>query len=282
MNRRRRKEKIALLLMRLSLALVLLSLSAIVLMILVRGFPSLSLSMLFETPRGGYYLGKEGGIANAIVGSLCLGFGASIIALCVSIPAAIALQKEYSSRRVAGISRIVLDILWGTPSIVYGAFAFVVMVYFGLRASLLGGILTLAFLMLPVMVRSMEEVIRMIPKGLREMAYSLGATRLETTLSILLRQALPGIITAILLAFGRAIGDAASILFTAGYTDYMPGSLLDPVASLPLAIFFQIGTPFPEVQERAYAAALILFVMVLAVNLAARFLGARLSRNIIR
>ncbi len=282
MNRRRRKERVALLLMRLSLAVVLLSLSAIVLMILIRGVPSLSLSMVTDTPRGGYYLGREGGIANAIAGSLCLGIGASLIALCVSIPAAFALQREYSSRRVARISRIVLDVLWGTPSIVYGAFAFVVMVYFGLRASLLAGILTLALLMLPVMVRSMEEVIRVIPRGLKEMAYSLGATRLETTLSILFRQALPGIITASLLAFGRAIGDAASILFTAGYTDSMPGSLLDPVASLPLAIFFQIGTPFPEVQERAYAAALILLVMVLAVNLAARFLGSRLSRNVIR
>jgi len=85
-----------------------------------------------------------------------------------------------------------------------------------------------------------------------------------------------------MLAFGRGIGDAASILFTAGYTDFMPRSIFDPVASLPLAVFFQIGTPFPEVQQRAYAAALILLVIVLAVNLIARLLHHRLSRNIIR
>jgi phosphate transport system permease protein len=156
------------------------------------------------------------------------------------------------------------------------------MVYFGLRASLLGGIFVLTLLMLPIMVRSMEEVIRMIPFELKEIAYALGTTRFEMTLAVVLRQALPGILTAILLAFGRGIGDAASILFTAGYTDYMPGSLFDPVASLPLAVFFQIGTPIPEVQERAYASALILLVIVLFVNVVSRLLGRRFSRNIIR
>jgi phosphate transport system permease protein len=156
------------------------------------------------------------------------------------------------------------------------------MVYFGLRASLLAGILTLALLMLPVMVRSMEEVIRVIPRGLKEMAYSLGPRAWRRHSPFSSARPFRGSSPPPLLAFGRAIGDAASILFTAGYTDSMPGSLLDPVASLPLAIFFQIGTPFPEVQERAYAAALILLVMVLAVNLAARFLGSRLSRNVIR
>ena len=98
---------------------------------------------------------------------------------------------------------------------------------------------------------------------------------------MVLRQALPGIITAILLAFGRGIGDAASILFTAGYTDEIPRSLFDPVASLPLAVFFQIGTPIPEVQERAYAAALVLLAIVLLVNLISRFLARRFSRYII-
>ena len=102
------------------------------------------------------------------------------------------------------------------------------------------------------------------------------------TLAVVLRQAVPGILTAILLAFGRGVGDAAALLFTAGYTDYMPGSLLDPVASLPLAIFFQIATPVPEVQARAYAAALILLAIVLAINLASRLLGRRFSRHVIQ
>ena len=122
----------------------------------------------------------------------------------------------------------------------------------------------------------------MIPMELKEIAYSLGTTKIETTLAVVFRQAMPGIITAILLAFGRGIGDAASILFTAGYTDYIPTSLFDPAASLPLAVSFQIGTPIPEVRERAYASALILLIIVLIVNVLARLLGRRFSRNVIR
>jgi phosphate transport system permease protein len=147
---------------------------------------------------------------------------------------------------------------------------------------LLGGIIALALLMLPIMTRSIEEVIRMIPPELKELTYALGATRIETTLTVVLRQALPGIVTGVLLAFGRGIGDAASILFTAGYTDYIPRSLFDPVASLPLAVFFQVATPIPEVQDRAYASALILLLIVLVVSVASRLLSRRFSRHIIR
>lgn len=268
-------------LMQLSLILLLGMLAGVILVILIRGASALSLSMLIDTPKGGYYLGGEGGIANAIAGSLYLAFGASLCALLFSLPVAFALQKEYASPRLAGISRIVLEVLWGIPSIVYGAVGFVVMVYFGIRASLLGGIFVLTLLTMPIMVRSMEEILRMVPGELREIAVSLGTTRLETAW-IVFRQVIPGIVTAVILAFGRAIGDAASILFTAGYTDSMPRSLLDPVASLPLAIFFQIGTPIPEVQERAYAAALVLLLIVLVVNIAARIMGERFSRNVIR
>jgi phosphate transport system permease protein len=282
MMSRRLEEKVFKGLMIISLTLVLTTLAGIIFIIVIKGAPALTLSMLIETPKGGYYLGKSGGIANAIVGSLYLSLGASIVSILLSLPVAFALQKEYASRRIAGFTRLVLDILWGTPSIVYGAFGFVVMVYFGLRASLLGGIIVLTLLMLPIMVRSMEEVIRMIPMELKEISYALGTTKLETTFSVILRQALPGIITAILLAFGRGIGDAASILFTAGYTDYIPRSLLDPVASLPLAVFFQIGTPSPEVQERAYASALILLLIILIVCVVSRLLGHRFSKNIVR
>ncbi len=128
----------------------------------------------------------------------------------------------------------------------------------------------------------MEEVIKLVPNDMKEASYTLGATRFETTAGVIMKQALPGIVTAILLAFGRGIGDAASILFTAGYTDSLPRSLFDPVASLPLAIFFQLGTPFPEVQQRAYASALILLIIVLALSIASRALSKRFMKNIIR
>jgi phosphate transport system permease protein len=282
MRARRFEEAVFRGLMLASLGLVLSVLVGIIVVVALRGASALSLSMLVQTPKGGYYLGKEGGIANAIVGSLYLAFGGSVLAILLGLPIAFALQKEYTGRRLASITRLALDALWGTPSIVYGAFGFLIMRYLGIGTSLLGGILALGLLMTPIMTRAMEESIRMVPLELKEISYAMGATRIETTLAVVFRQALPGIITAAVLAFGRGIGDAASILFTAGYTDYIPRSLFDPVASLPLAVFFQLGTPFPEVQRRAYASALILLVIVLVASLAARLLGRRFSKNIVR
>ncbi len=282
MRLRKLEEHFFIGLMMVSLAILLALLIGIVAVIAIRGASSLSLSMVVQTPQGGYYLGKGGGIANAIVGSLYLSFGATLLSLLLSLPIAFAMQKEYSSRFLSNMTRIALDILWGTPSIVYGAFGFIVMVFLGLTASLLGGIIALTLLMLPIMTRSIEEVIRMIPVELKETAYSLGTTRIETSVRVVLRQALPGIATGILLAFGRGIGDAASILFTAGYTDYIPRSLFDPVASLPLAVFFQVATPIPEVQQRAYASALILLIIVLIVSVTSRWLSRRFSKHIIR
>ncbi len=282
MRRQIIEEKIFKALMIASLATVFLALLAIIVIIVARGAKAMSIDMIIKLPEGGYYLGKGGGVANAIVGSLLLTGGASIISLALALPIAFALQREYIPRRIARVTRLALDVLWGTPSIVYGAFGFVIMVYLGIGASLLGGIIALSLLMLPIMTRAMEEIIRMVPMQLKEISYSLGTTRLETTFSVVLRQALPGVCTAAMLAFGRGIGDAASILFTAGYTDSIPQALDEPVASLPLAVFFQILTPLPAVQDRAYASALILLLVVLLVNLVARLLSARFSRNIIK
>lgn len=266
-----------------SLIIVVGSLFAVISVIIWNGLPSLTLSMITQTPKGGYYLGKEGGILNAIVGSIYLAFGSSLLALVVSLPAALSLQTDYIGRsRAATVIRFSLDILWGTPSIVYGAFGFIIMLYLGLRASLLGGILVLAMLQLPIMIRSMEEVIRMVPAEIKEASYTLGATRFETTFGVIIKQVLPGLITAMLLAFGRGIGDAASILFTAGYTDNLPRSLFSPVASLPLAVFFQLGTPFPEVQRRAYTSAMLLMMIVLTLSIVSRYLSKKFMKNVVR
>ncbi len=247
-----------------------------------RGLPALNLDMLTQTPKGGYYLGKEGGILNAIVGSLYLAGGGTLLALLASLPIALYLQLYAARSRRAEVIRLALDVLWGVPSIVYGAFGFIIMLALGMRASLLGGIIALAFLELPIMARAMDEAIAMVPQALKEASFALGATRLETALKVVVRQTLPGLLTAILLAFGRGIGDAASVLFTAGYTDRLPDSLLSPAASLPLAVFFQLGTPFPAVQERAYASALVLTAMILVLSLLARRLTGRLTKHVIR
>lgn len=283
MDRRRLEERLFKGLMIAATLVVVGSLFAVFLAVIFKGAPALSLSMITQTPEGGYYLGKGGGILNAIVGSIYLGLGATALALIIALPVALFLQSDYIGRsRFATTIRLSLDVLWGVPSIVYGAFGFIIMLYLGMRACLLGGIIALTLLELPIMIRAIDEVARRVPQELKEASYAMGATRLETTIGVVCRQILPGALTAILLAFGRGIGDAASILFTAGYTDSLPHSLFDPVASLPLAVFFQIGTPFPEVQQRAYASALILLLLVLLLSIVSRLLVRRFTKYVMR
>jgi phosphate transport system permease protein len=266
----------------LSMLIVLGSLVSVLVVVFLRGAPALSVSMLTQTSTGGYYLGKEGGILNAIVGSAYLVGGATAIAVAISLPTALYLNEYASRSKLASFARQSLDVLWSVPSIIYGVFGFTIMVYLGIRASLLGGIMALGLLELPIMIRAMDEVMRMIPLKLKESSYALGATKLETALNVVARQALPGITMGVLLAVGRAIGDAASVLFTAGYTDSIPRSLFDPAASLPLAVFFQLATPFPEVQQRAYASGFILLVIVLSLSVASRLLTKRTTAYVIK
>ncbi len=279
-KRRHIEETVAKGFMLLAFLIVAASLLSILWTILSRGLPALSWEMISQTPKGGYYLGKEGGILNAIVGSLILASGGTLIALVISLPIALYMETYIQKSRWARWVRLTMDVLWGIPSIVYGAFGFILMLSIGLRASVLGGIIVLALLEIPILTRAIDEVIRLMPEDLTQSSLALGATKLETALKVVIRQMLPGIVTAMLLAFGRGIGDAASVLFTAGYTDRIPDSLLRPTASLPLAIFFQLGTPYPEVQQRAYASALILTIIVLVISLASRFLSARFSKYI--
>jgi phosphate transport system permease protein len=238
--------------------------------------------MVSQVPKGGFYMGKEGGILNAIIGSLYLGLGGTLLAIFFSLPIALYLKTYLSDSKWGQYVRLSLDVLWGIPSIVYGAFGFTLMITFGLRASLLAGIIILALIELPIMTRAMDEVIRRMPADLEHAALALGSTKLEVALRVVTRQMLPGITTAILLAFGRGIGDAASVLFTAGYTDRIVNSLMRPTASLPLAVFFQLGSPYPEVQQRGYASALILTIIVLVVSLGSRWLSSRLNKYTVK
>lgn len=280
--RQRLEENVFKAIMMLSAGIVAASLIFIMLTIFLKGFPALSLDMLTKVPRGGYYLGKEGGILNAILGSIILGLGAVAIAILVSLPIVFYINLYLNKKsRFALAVRFFLDVLWGIPSIVYGAFGFTVMAFFGFRASLLAGIITVAIVIIPVMARGMDEVLKMVPPELAEASFALGATRFETARKVIFKQALPGIVTAVLIAFGRGIGDAASVLFTAGFTDSLPYSLFKPVATLPLAIFFQLGTPFPEVQQRGYAAALILTLIILITSIISRVISRKLTKHVV-
>ncbi|MCX6270122.1 MAG: phosphate ABC transporter permease PstA [Bacteroidetes bacterium] len=252
----------------------------IIISILVKGLPSLSWEMISQTPRGGFYFGKEGGILNAIIGSLYLAGGSTLLAFAVSLPVALFMNVHLVKKvKLVNTVRFLLDLLWGIPSIVYGAFGFTVMVYLGLRTSLLAGIITVTLFIIPIMIRAMDEIMKTVPRGLLEATYSLGSTRSETAYRVFFRQCFSGIITAILLAFGRGIGDAASVLFTTGYTDRIPTSLSQPTATLPLSIFFQLSSPIKEVQNRAYASALILTIIILIISVLARVFERRYFKH---
>ena len=266
-----------------SVILVVAILSIILMTILWKSLPALKLSMILQTPGTGYYLGQQGGILNAIVGSLEVSLGATLIALIIALPTVIFLNT-YLKRGsfLAEAIRLSLDVLWGIPSIVYGVFGFLLMLMLHLRASLLAGMITIALVELPILSRALDETIRLVPPELKEASYSLGANRWQTATRVVLRQALPGLITSILIALGRGLGDGASVLFTAGYTDRITTSLFQPVATLPLAIFFQLGSPFPEVQQRAFASAAILTLLILFISLLTRYFGRKLSRHKVR
>ncbi|MDD1719685.1 MAG: ABC transporter permease subunit [Methanoregulaceae archaeon] len=265
-----------------SLLIVLGSLAAVFIVVVIRGAPALSLAMITQTPQGGYYLGKGGGILNAIAGSLYLAAGAIALAFLISLPIAWYLNQYAGRSKIAAFVRISLDVASGIPSLIYGAFVFIIMIGLHERVSLFWGIITVALFITPLLTRGLDEVMQTVSPKLKEASFMMGATRFETLWHVVLRQSLPGIVTAFLLALGRGIGDAASVLFTAGYTDQIPTSLGDAVATLPLAIFFQLGSPVPEVQARAYASGIILLAIVLALSLCSRILSQRFKKYVIK
>lgn len=281
MNRRKLIEEIIFKIISAFAAYSLIAILAfIILIIFIKGFGALNLDMVIKTPKGGFYYGGEGGVLNAIVGSLYIAFGATLIAVIIGMPAALYINVHLVKlKRTQNTIRYFLDALWGIPSIVYGAFGFTAMLFLGMNSSLIAGILTVALLITPIMVRTFDEVLSTIPKGLHEASLALGSTKTEMAYKVLFKQGFSGFITAILLSFGRGIGDAASVLFTAGYTDLIPVNLDEPAATLPLAIFFQLGSPIPEVRERAFASATILTIIILIISLVARYLAKKYSKS---
>ncbi len=276
------EEKVMKVVMALTTVLLFFFVGSIIYTIIKEGWPAMSWSMITDLPGGGFYIGKEGGLLNAIVGSLMIVGASTVLGLLVSIPVVFYLNVYLTPKSKLGYaSRLAFDVLFGVPSIVYGAFAFTIMIALGLKTSLLGGIIVITLLIIPIFIRSMDEVARTMPRDILAATFSLGATRLQSV-RVLVRQILPGIATATLLSIGRAIGDAAAVMFTAGYTDAIPTSLSQPAATLPLAVFFQLSSPIPEVQSRAYAAAFILTVIVLILSIGGRLITNHFSKNRIK
>lgn len=272
------EEKVVKALMWVSVSLVILVVASIICTIFVKGFGSLSLDMVTKVPGRNWNTTDDGGFINAIWGSVIVVAPATLIAMVVSIPVVFYMNLyRRRSNWLSYVARLAYDVLYGIPSIVYGAFAFMIMVMVCMRASVLGGIIVSTLLIIPMFIRNGDEISKSVPDDMIDAAYSLGATKWET-LKVVVRQVLPGMATATLLAVGKAIGDAAAVMFTAGFSDSMATSLSSPTATLPLAIFNWVTMPDPF-PGRAYAAALVLTVIVLILSLGGRWITNHFTKN---
>jgi len=242
-------------------------LASILTLVTVRGFQVLSPEFLTRLPAA---LGEPGGgIANAITGSLILVGLATLLAVPVGVLAGVYLA-EFGRGVLARQVRFWVEVLVGVPSIIVGAAVYGLLVIPMGRFSALAGSVALAIIMLPVVTRVTEEMVRMVPASLREASLALGATRARTVVSVVLRSARAGILTGTMLAVARAAGETAPLLFTALSSRYWFSGLDQRVASLPVYIFTYATTPYEELHRQAWGAAFVLLALVLALNVAAR------------
>ncbi len=257
-------EKVAFGLIATSVVIVVLILIIILQDIVVHGLPALSWEFLTQSPRD---LGRSGGIFPAIVGTFYLVTGAILIALPLGVGAAIYLIEYTRVSRVTGFIRAAVDLLNGTPSIVFGLFGLAFLVYFlNFGVSLIAGQITLALMVLPTMIRATEESLKSIPQSLREGSLALGATQWQTIYRVVLPPAVPGIVTGTILSIGRAAGETAPIMFTAVVFSqrYLTSSVFDPVMALPYHLFI-LATNVPGSSTNKYGTALVLLLLVIGI-----------------
>lgn len=235
--------------------------------LIIRGAGNLNWAFFTETPAP---VGETGGgVVHAIVGTLLIVGAAALIGLPVGIAAGI-YCAEYPGSRITWVTRFVADVLNGTPSIVIGVFAWAWIVATQNHFSGLAGSAALAMIMIPMVLRTTEEMIRLVPNSLREAALALGYPRWRTSLSIVVRSTLPGIVTGSLLAVARIAGETAPLLFTALGSQYLSTNLNQPMAALPLTIFQYASGPYEEWHQLAWASALVLILVVLVLSIGAR------------
>ncbi|MEK7381181.1 MAG: phosphate ABC transporter permease PstA [Gemmatimonadota bacterium] len=240
--------------------------------LIVKGAGSITPAFFLKLP--GPIGESGGGVAHAIVGTLLMVGTACLIGLPVGIAAGI-YAAEYPATRLAVVTRFVADVLNGTPSIVVGVFAWTWVVATQKHFSGMAGSAALALLMIPMVMRTTEEMIKLVPDSLREAALALGYPRWRTSLSIVVRTTLPGIVTGALLAVARIAGETAPLLFTALGSQFMNTDLARPMAALPLAVFVYATGPYEEWHRLAWATALVLILTVLVLSLLARLATRR-------
>lgn len=243
--------------------------------VFINGVGAINLEFLLKSP----YRFEYGGIFPQIIGTLCLVAVCLLFAVPLGVASAIYLAEYAPDNVITGTVRFFVECLAGIPSIVIGLFGLVFLVYYlGFGISVLSGGLALGFMILPWTVRASEEAIKAVPHSYREASLALGATKLQTIRSVVLKSAYPGIITGILLGMGKAIGETAVILLTAGsgLESFLPRSILDPVGSLPVYIYMLATQGHTSAAfSRAFGASLVLITMFLVISVFALFLRNR-------
>jgi len=247
----------------------------VIVYIFIQGSPAISWEFLNAVPRSGM---REGGILPAIIGTFYLTIGTAIFSVPLGIAAAVYLSEYAADSRWTRLIRLAIINLAGIPSVVYGLFGlglFVLFLNFG--TSILAASLTLSIMTLPVIISTAEEALRAVPQAFRTVSISLGATRWQTIRRIVLPQALPGILTGVILGLERAAGETAPILFTgaAFFLPRLPGSVFDATMALPYHLFV-ISTQVPEMPiQIQYGTALVLLIFVLGMNIVATVIRSR-------
>ena len=255
--------------------LALLPLAGILYYVFVRGIGAINLDFFTELPKP---VGESGGgMANALVGTLELIGLACLMGIPLGVLAGVYLA-EFGGSKFGRLVRFSADVLSGIPSITVGLFVYSLVVVRSQQFSALAGGLALAILMLPTITRTTEELLKLVPESLREAALGLGVPKWRATLRVMLRTAAPGIAVGIMLAVARVAGETAPLLFTAFNNRFWSESLREPTASVPVNIFTYAVSPYEDWHRQAWAAALVLLLLVLALNVLAR----RLVRNRVR
>jgi phosphate transport system permease protein len=255
-------------------ALAMLPLFSVLLMLITRGGPVLSLDLFTELPPAAGMVG--GGIGNAILGTLIVVSIAASLSIPIGILAAVYLAEFGGSSKFATIVRFAAKILTGLPSILAGVFAYAVVVTtLGSFSALAGGVAT-GVLMVPIVMLSAEEALKMVPSRMKMAAFGMGSTHTQVVLKIALPTALPAILTGVMLALARAMGETAPLLFTALFSNYwFEGNIDKPIASLAVLIYNYAGSPFEDLVSLAWAASLVLVTLVLIANILAQSLAKR-------
>ncbi|TFG44069.1 MAG: phosphate ABC transporter permease PstA, partial [Gemmatimonadales bacterium] len=269
---RRRRSHFMVGLMGLAVVLAVLPLILILGTLVVKGASSLNLAFFTRLPVPAGETG--GGVMHAIVGTLMIVGTACLIGLPLGIGGGI-YCAEYPGSKLATLTRFVSDVLNGTPSIVVGVFAWTWIVASQRHFSAFAGSVALAILMIPMVTRTTEEMIKLVPHSLREAALALGYSRWRTSLTVVVRTTLPGIVTGSLLAVARVAGETAPLLFTALGSQYLSFNLDQPMAALPLVVFTYATGPYEEWHQLAWATALVLILVVLVLSIAARLATRR-------